>query len=245
MMSHTEARRVVLGALRLLYPGAGDAPPLFAQAVQSIGLFEGSYGEPGKPASWSGSNNWGAVHSSDKPPCVPGRSFLFEDANNTGDSNKTPQCFKIYPTPEAGAADMARNLLRTEAERVAFASGDADRMALAMYDAGYFLGFNRDPDLAVRRQKNAAAYAAGIARAAERIAAGTGEPLLVTRKGGETPPQVPVPPKPGTSGSGPIVPPGPTPPPPPAEGSASGAGVAVVALALVGVVALAARKGGR
>lgn len=243
-MDHKTARAVVLRAWQKLYPGAEPPPPLLAQAMQSIGLFEGTYGEPGRPPQWRGSNNWGAVHSSDKPPCVPGQSFLFEDANSPVNAAKTPQCFKVYPTPEDGAADAARNFLRTEEERAAFASGDADRMALAMFDARYFLGENRDPDPAVRRQKNAASYASGIARAAERIAKGVGEPLFVTRKGGDTPPVVAPPPRPGTPGPQ-APPPAPVPPivpaSPPGE-SASAAPVVLFLVAAAGALFLVSRR---
>lgn len=233
-MNHRTARGVVLGALAEL--GQPAMTPQALQALQAVASFESNYGEPSHPPQWKGSNNWGAVHSTKpNPPCDPATEFEWRDYNPSL-KKMVPTCFVKEPSPQAGAKRYLRHLVTKPLVRLALETGDADAVALAMYDSGYFTGVKESPtgSAAERRALNSAGYATGIARNASLIAAGIPEPLFVARRGLLLP----------ASGGGQTAPPVPPVPPARPEPPASPGGVlALAALAALGLYA--ATKGAR
>lgn len=238
-MRHADARVIVKQALAEL--GFPNVSPQALQAIQAVASFEASYGEPGKPPEWKGSKNWGAVHSAKPmPPCNEDTEFLWRDYD-THTKKLVPMCFKKYATDVAGAKDYIKHMIGPAKVRAATDTGDADQIALAMYDAHYFVGFKESPtgNPAERRALNAAEYAKGIARNAKQIAAALPEPLLVERRGVALPPEVTLPLP---------LPLPPLPPVKPAGGggrSDAAAGGVVLVLAAFAGLAFYAMKGGR
>ncbi len=236
-MRHSDARRVVLEALAEL--GQLPMSPQALQALQAVASFESNYGDANFPPQWKGSNNWGAVHSTKpNPPCNPDTEFEWRDYNPTL-KKMVPTCFSKLPTPKDGAKQYLKHLVFKPLVRLALETGDADAVALAMYDSRYFTGVTESPtgDPAERRILNSRGYATGIARNAALIAAGVPEPLMVARRGLLIPP---------TGGAKPPPLPIPSLPPPPSQagGGASAVGVLVALTGLAGLAFYATKKGG-
>lgn len=162
-MSDGQAREVV----RAAFAKRGlDSPRLSElQGVQAIGRFEGRYG------SWKAANNWGAVQCG-RPPC-PGDCFEHGDTDAEGVPYSA--CFRIYPSPVAGAADLVRELYRRAGVPEAMRAGNADLIAHHMRKTGYFEAPEK-------------LYAKAIASNAKQIALNNNEPLQVVRAGDKADP---------------------------------------------------------
>lgn len=162
------AREVLLRA----WPkGLGTPTRVELQAVQAVGRHEGFYGYAQRPLGWYGSNNWGAVHCSNPPPCG---DDCFEARDSHADGSVYVACFKAYATPEAGALDLITNLYRRPAVRAVIRSGDLLQLATAMRRTGYH---ETKPEV----------YGKALARNATALASSLGEPLAVrfTSSGGD------------------------------------------------------------
>jgi hypothetical protein len=206
MMADSEARAVLIAA----FAQRGIAPNLHAtQAVQAIGRFEGNYGY-----AFGGANNWGAVQCTSPPPCPP---TCVELTDTHADGTKYQWCYRRYPTPVDGAADLVRELYRRDGVPEALALGDARLIAERMRAAGYF-------------EAPAERYAKTIAGNAETIARNIGEPLVVAIGGVPMPPPAP----------GPVIPTTPRDKP-----TRKGSGAAVLVLAGVGVYGLLKARSSR
>lgn len=134
------ARGIVEQAFGVVFPGV--APTLGAlQLIQANGHLEGYYGLASKPATWKGSNNWGAVRA--KATATDGQcpegSFPANDQNPEG---TVPVCFKKYETPLDGCVDMLRIMTRTNDEKKALLAGDLEGLCAAMREARYYIDFN-------------------------------------------------------------------------------------------------------
>ena len=176
MLSDREARRVLAVAFADRGIAAPSLPEL--QGVQAVGRLEGTYG-----AAFGGANNWGAIQTHDKVPCVPGQSTEITDHDAWGKPYQV--CVRCYPSPEAGAADLVRELYRRPNVPDALRAGNADALAEAMHQSGYFA------------QRNVGAYAGWISWGAQRIATHIGEPWVVRRAV-----DLPASPPPPSSGGG-------------------------------------------
>ncbi len=154
MMSHADARKVVLEAWGQLYPKI--TPSLGTlQLIQGTGLGEGEYG-----AAWNNANNWGAVQpGAIKPTDPPGTTC---PPGTTPGKDSTPlggvytACLKVYPTPLDGCVDMIRYMVKLSNKDgfPALLAGDNEALARAMYFAngyptpagkhriGYYGGFH-------------------------------------------------------------------------------------------------------
>jgi hypothetical protein len=150
------ARTVLIHAWR----DFGAPSPGMLQAVQAIARHESGagYGD-----GMGGANNWGSIHCVSGPPCGDD-CVEHTDTNAKGEPYTT--CFRRYATPEAGARDLIRELLRRPAVRAVLGTGEPVAIATAMRATGYF-------------EAPIATYAAAILRNAKAIAKATGEPLLM------------------------------------------------------------------
>ena len=75
-------------------------------------------------------NNWGAVQAG-KPPCDPSQSF---EASDSGEAGAYTACYRKYPTPEAGAIGMLREMtIRRPTSWALMKTGDIDAWATQMH----------------------------------------------------------------------------------------------------------------
>lgn len=187
---HAHARGVVLRAFREVFgrpPNEGEA-----QAAQLVGWLESHYGR-GWRSSGVGSNNWGAIQggiasgscSPNTPPpvCAPGAGFLHGDTQPQpdGSSKHYMCCYRVYPTEEAGAADLIRVMYGGKRERVrqAAARGDLEGVSREMYDTGYYQGFG------ATREQRIAGHHKRMKRDLPRIAEAAGFAPAFNGAGGE------------------------------------------------------------
>jgi len=119
-------------------------------------------------------NNWGAVQSG-KPPCGPGG---FEASDTRADGTPYTWCYKIYSTPEEGAAHMVTHLTVKRPTSWEFMKrGDIDGWAAAARAkdpitgiGGYF-------------EQSAEGRAKGVELRIAEIAAALNEPIAAKRGG--------------------------------------------------------------
>lgn len=119
-------------------------------------------------------NNWGAVQAG-SPPCGPGG---FEATDTRADGTPYQWCYARYPTPEAGAAEMIRQMtVRRPTSWEHMRRGDIDAWAAAMRE--------RDPATGVGLyfEQSVEGRASGIESRVRAIAAAFGEPVAATRGG--------------------------------------------------------------
>lgn len=87
----------------------------------------------------TGVNNWGAIQCSHGPPC--GDSCI-QWGDTHADGSGYTWCYRRYPTPQDGAADLARLLIKKAGLDV-MRAGEPYALARKMYEGKYFEG--RDP----------------------------------------------------------------------------------------------------
>ncbi len=172
---HAGARRVLTEAWRRIVKRDPTAAEI--QAVQAIALHETGYGQLGP---FSGSHNWGGVQvpgSQGATECGPG-GFLWHDTTPRpdGSDERYSVCFRTYADDVAGASDVVRNLTATRPKTfAALATGDADRIAGAMYIEHYYEEHGKTPAERIAR------YAQALSRRAADVAHALHEPLVVRR----------------------------------------------------------------
>jgi hypothetical protein len=172
------ARKIVVDQLAVL--GFKNPPLGMIQIAQAIGRHEGSYGKAKIPASWAGSNNWGAVLCClAKDGVCPPNTFPAKDS--APGSGEYLGCFKKYPTPEAGCLDMLRIATKTPQEKAAFMKADIVAVASAMYDAHYYTGTSKNRDTAI------AYYVAALTKHVDAIAGALGEKVATVVSVGPSP----------------------------------------------------------
>lgn len=187
--AHRSARATITAAFERVFGRPPSLPE--AQGAQVIGEIESSYGRGWSDTSLncasggcSDSNNWGAVIAVPcpgpdiKPASCPPDTFLWRDS--FPDRTGCWQCFRRYPTPEAGAEHMIRVLYKPSSRALAAASaGDLHGMAAGMFDAGYFTGFGST------REEKIGWQVKRMQRALGEISKAMGEPIaLGTVSGG-------------------------------------------------------------
>ncbi len=136
------------------------------QLAQTTALIETGYG-----TRWKGegknSNNWGAIQCADCPnkgkpingKCPQG-SFLQEDSSPTpsGKQNVYHWCYKSYSTPEAGAADLIKqifvNKTRKDLTLDAAENKSIKDFSTAMFDSKYYEGTGKNRNERIDRHFN-------------------------------------------------------------------------------------------
>ena len=160
------------------------------QSLQSLAAHDGQYGRgwPDKPSpitgyqtSMSQCNNWGAIQCKCKPvdgQCCEGCGYWYDSTPTAQGQRYFEQCFRCYPTPEDGAADLVQFLKNGyPAVMAALPSGNLDEIAWQMRLGNYFHGFTTDKRDAARQ------YAEAMRKQAVAIAAAMGEEQVADRKG--------------------------------------------------------------
>lgn len=107
--------------------------------VAAIGGLETHWGDYFLQPDGTPSNNWGAVT---KGSGWTGPTFEHQDSRWTGTDNETYTTeFRVYPTPDAGAADLA-SLLRGRYKTALAAAerGDWHTASSELYRLGYYSG---------------------------------------------------------------------------------------------------------
>lgn len=187
--THRWARGVLLRAWSRVFP---DRQPTLEeiQALQSLAAHDGQYGRgwPDKPSpitgymtSMSQCNNWGAIQCKCRAQdgeCCDGCGYWYDSTPTPQGQRYFEQCFRCYPTPEDGAADLIR-FLATGYKSVmdALPSGNLDEIAWQMRLGNYFHGFTTDKREAARQ------YAEAMRKQAAAIAEALDEPQVADRKG--------------------------------------------------------------
>lgn len=186
---HRWARGVLERAWQDVFPG--DDPSLEElQSIQALAAHDGQYGRgwPNKISPVSGlmtsmqnCNNWGAIQCKCKAvdgQCCEGCGYWYDSTPTAQGQRYFEQCFRCYPTPEAGAADVIRFLAQGyPAAMEALPTGNLDEIAWQMRLGNYFHGFTPDKREAARQ------YAEAMRKQAEAIAEALDEPQVADRKG--------------------------------------------------------------
>lgn len=158
MMPASQARSILLQVWKDTTGRTASLAEL--QIAQAIGRFEGRWG------SSRAKNNWGGVQCLSRPPCPDG---CIEYTDTHADGTKYQGCLKVYPTQEAGAADMVRLItIKRPGVWEAMRAGDAGQVASKMRKTGYF-------------EAPASKYQQAIYSNAKQIAAELNEPLRVKK----------------------------------------------------------------
>lgn len=161
-MKHTEAKDIV---------DSHGLTPNESLFVRAVAWHETNYGAGWKTGEGQGSNNMGAITTSE-PDSL---SFKHVDSRFDPEKGKVVEYttwFKGYPDADAGFRDLEKTALHANV-KLALAQGSVDDAADAMYDNGYYKGVHPD------RESNVADYQNALSRAMSAITAATGEPAIV------------------------------------------------------------------
>lgn len=156
MLSHQDARRVLIGAWKNVTGKEPSRKEL--QWAQGQAMAESHYGADARVP-----NNWGSIQCTHGPPCVEGECAVLGDSH--ADGGKYQWCYRIYPTPEAGAEAFVRLItIKRPSVWALYDGGDCRAIATAMRKSGYF-------------ELSAEKYAERVYANATTIAKALGEPL--------------------------------------------------------------------
>lgn len=165
MASHAQAREWAHDGFVLQF----QREPTLAevQFVQAIALLESGYGQ-GWKNDGVGSWNMGAVQAG-RPPCNPETSFSYTDTHPNSDGTSTPYtiCFRKYPGPVEGMADVARILYK----QMSIIPSSIRAVSTQMYEKHYYEGFGATKE--ARINNHVKALTAGL----EKITTALGEPI--------------------------------------------------------------------
>jgi hypothetical protein len=188
--THANLHRWAAGIVNQAFQQVMGRAPTSAerQIVMAVSDLESNYGKGWKEGQGAGSHNWGAVQTRSKE-----NSFSHQDSSVQG---KYVTNFKAYPDDIAGAADVVRNLFksngkqrqpdpnnanramgpsingpsRSELIQEAARTGDTDAFSRAMWYTNYFEGVAPDFKDRIKTHAN------GIQRIVDSIASALGEP---------------------------------------------------------------------
>ena len=189
--------QTVLSVLQGAWPTIFSEQPTTRElhTATMVARHESGYGT-GWKGEMVGSNNWGAIQAS-TPPCTPGVSAPNVDTHPNADGTSTPytSCFKVYATPEAGAADLLHVLFvvnKRQSVRNAANTGSIYAVAKAMHDTGYYEGFGSTVEQRVQGYADAlwANYQAFLKiSGAAAVMSPTGDPSIISPVTPDTPVQ--------------------------------------------------------
>lgn len=179
-LSHVEARKHIIKALEL---AKLSTDLRVAQALQGVAWLESRYG-----SGWRGAgvNSWnmGAIQAG-HPPCNPDKSFLYTDTKPQPDGSSIPYkiCFRKYPSPAEGFADLARVVYSKRRASVLQAAleGDLYKVSKTMRETLYYEGFGPTQEARIANHHKA------LHLAVVRIARALGEKMP---DGSDVPPRV-------------------------------------------------------
>lgn len=146
MTTHQQAREHLHNAFFEVF--LREPTLLEMQCAQAIAWLETQYGDGWGPHdSGFGSNNWGAVQAGAN---WTGATFEHIDTHPNGDGTSTPYVtrFRLYPTPQMGAADLVRAVYQWHGRSVvldAAVSGNVHGVSEELYATGYYEGFGPTP----------------------------------------------------------------------------------------------------
>jgi hypothetical protein len=171
-MNHADARTYTNRGFKLTFGREPTLPE--SQIAQGVGWLETQYGQGWKGAG-VGSNNMGAIQSG-KPPCTPGKSFLYTDTNPTSSGASIPYsiCFKWYPDAAAGFGDLIRVAYKINGRQTvldAAHAGDIYGASEALYLTNYYKGFGPTREVRIAHHYRA------LRSAVNRRAAALGEKM--------------------------------------------------------------------
>jgi len=175
MASHTQAREWAHDGFVSIF---GREPTLLeVQFVQAVALLESGYGQ-GWKNDGIGSWNMGAVQAG-KAPCNPATSFEYTDTHPNSDGTSTPYtiCFKKYPGPVEGMADVARILYK----QMKIEPVSIQAVSIGMYEHHYYEGFGATKE--ARINNHIKALTAGLTKITNAL----GEPMPPAGGAGDTP----------------------------------------------------------
>lgn len=179
-MNHIQARQHVVIGFKLTFGREPTTPE--AQIIQGVAWLETQYGQGWKPPG-NTSFNMGAIQSG-KPPCDPAKSFLYTDTNPTSSGASIPYaiCFRTYPGPGEGFADLVRVGYKIHGRQVVLDAahrGDIYGASAALYDTSYYRGFGSTREVRIAHHYRALRSAVNRAAAAlsEKMPNGN-DPLL-------------------------------------------------------------------
>lgn len=173
MASHSEAKKWAEDGFESIF---GREPTLLErQFVQVIALTESGYGQGWKNEG-VGSWNMGAVQAG-RPPCNPDTAFLYTDShpNADGTSTKYQICFRKYPGPVEGMADVARILYK----QMKIVPSSIRAVSTQMYEKHYYEGFGKTKEDRINNHIKA------ITANLQRITTALGEPMPPAEDGAE------------------------------------------------------------
>jgi hypothetical protein len=145
----------------------GREPAGFEQFwVQLVAALESQYGK-GWKGEGVGSNNMGAVQAG-HAPCAA-NAFQYTDTHPNPDGTSTPYtiCFRRYPTPVDGMADVARILFK----QMKINAGSIRQLSTQMYDKHYYEGFGSTREQRINNHVKA------LTNWAKDISAATGQKM--------------------------------------------------------------------
>lgn len=170
-VTHAQAREILAAAFREIFGRDGTLPEL--QIAQAISLGESYYGNAGYRNRATGevvrnTNNWTAQQCGVRPPCPP---TCFEATDTRANGEPYQACFRLFATPEEGAARFLTILYKQRPggpDVLAAASrGDYKEVSRLMRSHGYF-------ELPLAKHQQA------LSSNIDRVAKALGEPRATT-----------------------------------------------------------------
>jgi len=139
MMSEAQATEIV----PLAFVRVHRRPPTPRELAwfRAQGRHEGLYG------SWEALNNWGAVQAKQGPPCG---SDAVEHLDHHSDGSEYSWCYRTYPDPVSGCADMIRIASSPDTIK-AIATGNIDAVCEVLRANHYFEAKANDYAIAIER----------------------------------------------------------------------------------------------
>jgi len=191
---HAQAAPIIAEAVKAILGRKGTAAE--RQYTQAIAFLETAYGRGWKGAM-VGSNNWGAVQ------CAAGQSPCIAYQDSFPDGTPYSISFRAYESPEKGAEDVARHVLKLRpqtARALEERNPTTFRASYAMRREKYYGGFcpqatsrfggavanasfatpDRDAGTKACAEECISAHAKRVAQIVHDIAADTGEPAALS-----------------------------------------------------------------
>lgn len=175
---HAWGRGILLNA----WPTVVGADPSLGelQIAGAVAELETNYGR-GWKGEGANSFNWGAIICTNQVKAGPGGCLAGCFANTDSSPGEEPElrCFRMYPSPEAGASDLIKTItVRRPGSLEAMRAGDIDAFSADMHRTHYYEG-----TIPNNPQANIDVHAQKVWTHVQNIAKALGEPIAATRGG--------------------------------------------------------------